>query len=480
MRRLTAPFAIFSLCLSAPVLAAGIATAPGAFDPFDTEASISAPPCTRPQISGALGLAEVVDLALCNNPQTRESWASARIQAGLVGVAQAPYLPSLTGTLSSSRLRTKVEDEETSKRTLNSASLTASWLLYDFGAREANLENARQLLSAAISTQDSTTQAVFLAALQAFYQVHALQAALDAALLSEKAARESLAAAEARYRAGSATPADRLQAQTALSQTTLTRIRVDGELKSARGSLANVIGRDANLAVQLTPLGALTPPADFEKNVESLIEEARRRRPDLASAEAQLRAARANVDANRAAHLPSISLAATPRRDESAGLTTNSSSIGVSVSIPLFSGFSQSYKVRTAEAQADLKAAQRDRLQLQVALDVWKSYQSVITSTQSMRTTADLLASAEQSERVALGRYRAGVGSILDLLTAQSALASARQQRVLSAYDWNVSRATLAQSVGVLDAAILPVLSGEAPLPLLAPLPALPAASGKP
>ncbi|MDQ5942481.1 MAG: outer membrane protein, partial [Pseudomonadota bacterium] len=80
-------------------------------------------------------------------------------------------------------------------------------------------------------------------------------------------------------------------------------------------------------------------------------------------------------------------------------------------------------------------------------------------------TTVDLLASAEQSERVALGRYRAGVGSILDLLTAQSALAAARQQRVLSAYDWNVSRATLAQSVGVLDANILPVLTGERPLP---------------
>ena len=121
----------------------------------------------------------------------------------------------------------------------------------------------------------------------------------------------------------------------------------------------------------------------------------------------------------------------------------------------------------TALAQADLRAAQRDRLQLQIALDVWRSYQSLQTATQSMRTTTDLLASAEQSERVALGRYRAGVGNILDLLSAQSALAAARQQRVLSVYDWNVSRATLAQSVGVLDSAILRVLAGEQSLPPL-------------
>jgi outer membrane protein TolC len=100
-----------------------------------------------------------------------------------------------------------------------------------------------------------------------------------------------------------------------------------------------------------------------------------------------------------------------------------------------------------------------------------------------MRTTADLLASAEQSEQVALGRYRAGVGNILDLLAAQSALAAARQQRVQSAFDWNVSRATLAQSVGVLDAAVLPALGGEAPLPTLPTLPlrpTSPAASGNP
>jgi outer membrane protein len=479
--RFIAPLALLGLCLSMPALAAGAAgVGTDTFDPFDTQAGVAPLPCVRPQISGPLGLADVVDLALCNNPQTREAWASARVQAGLVGVAQAPYLPALNATLGSSRNRSQIEDQNTNKRTLNSASATLSWLLYDFGVREATLESTRQLLAAAVATQDTTRQAVFLAALQSFYQVHALQAALDAAQLSEKAARESLAAAEARYRAGSATPADRLQAQTALSQATLTRIRVDGELKNARGGLANVIGLDASRPVALAPLGAMSPPQDFERNIETLIEEARQRRPDLSAAESQLRAARASVDAIRAAHLPSISLQATPTWQDSSGLTTHSSSIGVAVSIPLFSGFSQTYKVRTAEAQADLRAAQRDRLQLQVALDVWKSYQNLTTATQSMRTTADLLASAEQSEQVALGRYRAGVGNILDLLAAQSALAAARQQRVQSAFDWNVSRATLAQSVGVLDAAVLPALGGEGPLPALPPLPTTPSVRGNP
>lgn len=452
-------FALLSLVLALPVQAAGLA------DPFDSEATIKASSCFRSQASAPLGLAEVVDRALCNNPQTREAWANARIQAGLAGSAESAYLPTLNATLGSSRNRVNSDDRDTTNKTLNQANLSLSWLLYDFGVREANLESARQLLAAAVATQDTTRQSVFLSALQAFYQVHALQAALNAAELSEKSASESLAAAEARYRAGSATPADRLQAQTALSQASLTRIRVDGELKNAKGSLANTIGLDANQTVDLVPLGTLTPPVDFEGNVSALIEEARRQRPDLTAAEAQLRAARANVDASRAAHLPSFSLGITPGWQNNDGLSTNTSSIGVSINIPLFTGFNQTYKVRTAEAQADLKSAQRDRLQLQIALEVWKAYQSLTTATHSMRATADLLASAEASEKVALGRYKAGVGSILDVLSAQSALASARQQRVQSAYDWNVSRATLAQSVGALDTPILSEFTGAPALP---------------
>lgn len=432
-----------------------------AADPFSTEAAIRVTPCSRSLPERALGLADVVDLALCNNPRTREAWASARVQAGLVGVAEAPYLPSLNATIGSSRNRVRVEDLDTNRRTLNSASLSFSWLLYDFGAREATLESARQLLSAAVATQDATAQNVFLSALQAYFQVHAFRAALEAAELSEKAARESLAAAEARYRAGNATPADRLQAQTALSQSTLTRIRVAGELRNAEGTLANAIGLSANQTLPLSPLGQMPPPSDFDRSVDALIEEARQRRPDLAAAEAQVRAAQAATDAARANHLPTFSLVATPSWQDSSGLTTQSSGIGISVSIPLFSGFAQTYRVRTAESQAELRAAQRDQLQLQVALDVWRAYQSLRTATQTVRSTADLLASAEASERVVLGRYRAGVGNILDVLSAQSALAAARQQRVQSLYDWNVSRASLAQSVGVLDASLLPALASE-------------------
>jgi len=395
-------------------------------------------------------LPDVVNLALCNNPQTREVWASARAQAAQVGASKASYLPSASLSASGNRNSPGVSQR--------SIGLSLSYLLYDFGTRAANLENARQLLEAANATQDNTVQAVFLSAVQSFYQTQSTLAALDAARESERAAKESFIAAEARYLAGSATPADKLQAQTAYSQATLNRITADGSMKNARGALANTLGLDANRNVSLVAANTSAIQEDFERDVNTLIEQARRDRPDLQAAAAQVKAAEAGTDAARAAGRPSISLTASTNQNNSAGITSRGSTIGLSLSVPIFSGFATTYRVRAAEAQVESKNAQLERLRLQVALDVWTAYQNLTTATQSLRSTADLLNSAEQSERVALGRYKAGVGNILDVLNAQSALASARQQRIQSTFNWNISRATLAQTMGSLDANLLQTL----------------------
>jgi outer membrane protein len=455
-------------------LGSGSAVAEETSDPFGTEAMLPpkpvlsqskgpalsldvevGDPCVARSLNHALDLLEVVNLALCNNSQTREAWANSRAQAAQVGVSKAGYLPSAAVSASANRNLTGTN----SGLDQRSIGLNISYLLYDFGSRAANLENARQLLAAASATQDSTVQAVFLGAVQAFYQAQAALAALDAALESERAAKESFAAAEARYIAGSATLADKLQARTAFSQATLNRITADGYLKNAQGALANMLGLDANRNVSLVAANTTVIPDDFEGDINTLIEEARLRRPDLQAAAAQTRAAEASADATRAADRPTISLNASSNQNTSAGISSRGSQIGIALSVPIFSGYAPTYRVRAAEAQLDAKNIQLERLRLQVALDVWTAYQNLITATQSLRSTADLLDSAEQSERVALGRYKAGVGNMLDVLNAQSALASARRQRIQSAFDWNINRATLAQAMGSLDASLLQTLS---------------------
>lgn len=440
-------------------------------DPFATQVlaapspatSINTPhviqPCNFDATNGApLTLPDVVERALCNNPQTREAWANARAQAAQVGIGESAFLPSIDASGSLSH-----NDTGNTTSTQNSVGVTLTYLLYDFGGRDAALENAKQVLAATNATQDATLQSVFLAAVQAYYQLFATQAAVNSAREAEQSSRESFNAAAARYSAGAATPADKLQAQTAYSQAALNRVRAEGNASNAQGVLANVMGLDANHTPVITPPRAQAPDVQFEADVARLIETARRHRPDLAAAEAQIKAAEANVAVVQASGKPSLSFSSNLNRTDASGADPlNSSAAGITLSIPLFTGYNTTYRTQSARAQVEARVAQRDRLSQQVALDVWRAYQDLITETRALQTSADLLASAAQSERVALGRYKEGVGNILDALNAQSALASARQQNVQSLYNWHIAKATLAQSMGQLELASV----GAAALPV--------------
>src|SRR4030095_11206860 len=89
-------------------------------------------------------------------------------------------------------------------------------------------------------------------------------------------------------------------------------------------------------------------------------------------------------------------------------------------------------------------------------------------------TAQDLLAAADESARVAAGRYQEGVGSILDLLAAQSALANARAQRILARADWLLALARLSHDTGTLAA------EGPVPLPASTTSPSPTAAEPRP
>lgn len=417
-------------------------------------------PCARDDgLQAPLTLWDVVDRALCGNPQTRTAWANAKVSAAQVGVARSGFLPTLSASGSASRNRAnagaRMGDASSSGTTVynaESGSLAAGYLLYDFGARDANLDNALQTLAAANFTQDAMLQKVFLSALQGYYQLFGARAAAEAAAQAERASLESLKAATARYDAGTATPADKLQAQTAYSQAQLNRIQAEGNAKNAEGALANAMGLDANRPLRYVAPVLKAPEEAFDRNLDQLIGEARRRRPDLAAAEAELKAAQANVQAARAAGLPTVSLSANANyTGSSLSDPLHSQSIGISLSIPIFTGFSNTYQIRAAQARVDSQAAQRDSVSLQVALDVWQAYQNLSTGIQAVRSSSDLVSSAAASERVALGRYRAGAGTILDLVTAQSALASARQQNIQALYSLSTFKASLAQALGRID-----------------------------
>jgi TolC family type I secretion outer membrane protein len=434
------------------IVALNPATGAATENPVPPAAPDTSSRCDSSRIERRLSLPDAVHLALCHHPQTRTLWANSRAQAAQVGVSAASYLPTLSASGSGTRNQVQAGGLPTATSTGRSLGLTASYLLFDFGARAANLEGAQQLLLAANASRDATLQSVWLTAAQAYFAAQSARASVQAAQAAEEAARASLSAAQARYQSGSATPADRLQAQTAWSQATLNRITAAGNAANAAGVLANLMGFDASQPFELAEADDSLPDSVIERAIGQLISDARRKRADLTAAEAQIKAAEAQVAATQAAGLPSVSLTAGTAVGVSSGVSNSQSNhIGVQLNIPLYTGGRVTHQTRAAEAQLDARIAERDRVANQIALDVWKAYQSLLTGSQALRSAEDLVASAQQSERMTLGRYQAGLGNLLDVLSAQSALASAHQQRIAARYNFLSSRFALTQAIGELD-----------------------------
>jgi outer membrane protein len=426
---------------------------PPAISAADLSASDASSPCEKLDFSQALSLMDVTEAALCNNPQTRESYANAKVQAAQLGIAKSAYLPTLNDNIG---VNANVGFPKSARGrdyyNLNN-NLVASYLLYDFGMRDANLENARQLLQAASATQSAIVQSLLLATIKAYYQVQTDIASLAATKEAENLNSESYKAAEAKYKVGVSTPADKLQAQTAYAQATLNRISAEGTLRSDYGVLANVMGLNANTPVKLIETkSAPDDTNELERDIAQLIEQASVRRPDLIASEAQVNAAKANVEASRAAAKPTVSIGVSNGYNNGTDLSyNNTSTLGLNVSIPIFAGYGPSYQIHSAEAAVQVKEAQRDQLRLQTSLDVWSAFQNLRTANESLKSAKVLVDSAQESARFALGRYKAGVGNIIDTLTAQNALASANQQKIKADLNWSTARASLAQSIGSLD-----------------------------
>ncbi len=107
-------------------------------------------PCpVQTDFSTPLALGEAVDLALCNNPQIKSSWANIKIQARAVGEARAAYLPTLTGALGRTKDRIEYSHSPASSTIdRNTAQMSLTWRLLDFGGRAANHQASESLLTA--------------------------------------------------------------------------------------------------------------------------------------------------------------------------------------------------------------------------------------------------------------------------------------------------------------------------------------------
>jgi outer membrane protein len=407
----------------------------------------------------ALTLTQVTDFALQNNPSTRLAWFQAKAAAAQVGVDEGAYLPQLTGGFGVQYTANWFSDPNNSQTTYG-PNFSFSYLLLDFGNRSNTVLADKYAQIAANLNQNNAIQQVILNVQQAYYDVLGQQALVSANEETVKQAKASLEAAQALRANGLKTIGDVYQAEGSYAQAQLDLQTSQGNFQTDLGQLATAMGLPANTPLQIAALQNPPKTDQIDQNIDRLLAVAKRNRPDLLAAEAQVRQSQAQLNATRASGWPTLSINATA---EPGGVISNTTGTAVTasltLSVPLFTGFTYTYNVKKAQAQMLAAQASRDQLNQQVQFQVWQAYFALKTAEKNIGTTETLLKSSVQASEQAFGQYKNGVGDILSVLTTQSTSASARVQYIQAQLNWYIALAQLAAAMGDLTPSTQGLLS---------------------
>ena len=251
-------------------------------------------------------------------------------------------------------------------------------------------------------------------------------ARLDASIETERVAGVTEEIATARHAALVGTLLEKLQAQTARSQAALDRVRAQAAWDVARGALASAMGRPVSQPMALAPLRGVRGLAEDSLRFAAVREEALAQHPRLRALRSEREATQARLDAVRADGRGAVALSSNlgvTRGLGSGGTTDRSLGASLSASIPLFNKTEQQARELQVMAQISAREAALVAAEREIELELWRATQQANGESENVRASRMLLSNAETAYNIALGRFKSGVGSMLEMLSAQTALA---------------------------------------------------------
>lgn len=407
------------------------------------------------QAPAKLTLADAQQIAIRNEPRLASASLVARAAGQVVNETRSAYFPTVSGNLTGvgAEEGTAVAAGALTTSSLSSriaSGVVVNQLITDFG-RTSNLTRSARL------REQSQDQNVILTRARILLDV---QQAYYAALGSQAVARVAQAALENRrlvLRQITALAASALKstldvrfAEVAVSEAELDLYQAQNEESSAQARLSAALGYEQSRTFSLVEEPA---PPPLGPDVDPLIGEALRERPDLASLTLASTAAHRFAAAERDLHYPTLSAvgAAGEVPTHDAGFRGNNyGAAGVNLNIPIFNG--GLFAARKAEA--DLRAAAADKdvqeLTLQISKEVKVAWLNANTAFRRLDVAARLVTEANEALRLAQARYDIGLGSIVELTQAQYTQTSAQIGAANATYEYLSRRSALDYTTGVL------------------------------
>lgn len=423
------------------------------FDPFSVYDSQAPEGCVDADIGkAALGLSDLIQIGICNNPLLNKGYMAVKAAEAEYGSTQSEYLPGVSASASVGTSYQRRQNAGSVDTDPYGANVGLSWLLYDFGGRTARTEQMRAYLDAAQFAYKSSLSDTILAINQAYFNLLGSQEVLKSAQTSEESYKKSYEEAQRRFDLGFVSASDKLLARTSYEQSKLTVIQAKNAVKQNQGTLAVLLNLSPSTAFNLDSPDRKKNIGKLETNmtVEEMMETALVQRSKMKKAQSDLEVAQQSVKQAQSGALGSVKLTGSTGYDNDLGRSSYQvgSSLGVGISIPLFTGFSDTYRIARAKYQAQQAQYHVADTQDAIRNEVWAAYQNYQTAVAAHGVAKRVLDSAKENERVAFASYQIGKENILNLLTASSQLASARQELIVAYYSVLIGKATLYKAVG--------------------------------
>ncbi len=395
-------------------------------------------------------LDEAVQLALEANPSVVQARGQVDIAGATRREAFGSWLPTINGSSgwsrnSSNRFDQATQRTVTAASTSYSAGFNASLELFDGFRRVAESRAAAADLTSADATLTNQQFQVTLQTKQAFFTALAADELVRVAETRIQRAEEQLKIAKDKLAAGTATRSDTLRARVEVGNAQLQMLNAETQRATAEADLARLMGLDR-------PVRADSDPDLFARvslDTAALRDEAFGASPIVAEALAEASAADAQLAVSRSQYFPTI----TANFNNSwAGAEinslSNSWSMRVSLSWPIFNGFSRESNYARASASQAIARAQAEDARRQVNTDLTQYLASLASAGARAEIAQASRAAADEDLRVLRERYRLGAATILDVLTSQVSLDQADVDLVQARLDYLVARAQIEALIG--------------------------------
>ena len=389
---------------------------------------------------------QVADIAVRNHPLVRQSDAETAAAAARKGQAKSGWYPEANFSAGYSRIRAFSVQSRDSTTTPNEFLRgDLSIILTDFGRTTASVNRSDALLSATRETGVTVREDVTYAAKVGYINVLRAGRNLEVKRETLRQRESLLRQAQAYFEAGIRARIDVARAEANLYDARAQLSQAENDVRVARITLLNRMGVEG--------------PADFvlsdsladEKNPGTLpewIAEAERNRPELKALRERERAAALGVRFARGGYLPTLAGAAGYGYAADEAPLDENYTVGVTLSVPLFSGFLTREQVKEAEASLSSVRHELTDARRRVILQVEQTAYGVSEASERIRARKKEREASDENLRLATARYEVGAGDIIEMIDAQVQMTQADTATIDAQYDYSLSVATLLRAVG--------------------------------